>query len=189
MRCAIYCRVSTVSQSTDMQRAALEPYAARLGWTTELYEDLGISGSKDTRPALSRLMEDARKGRIDVVLVFRFDRFARSTKHLATALEEFRARKVQFVSYSENIDTNTPIGALLFTILGAVGQLEREIIRERVQAGVNAARAKGKVLGRPVIHAHLANQAKQLRKDGKTLRAIGLILDISKDSVTKLLKL
>lgn len=113
------------------------------------YVDVGVSGSKDSRPELNRLMDDVRKRKVDAVLCWRFDRFARSTKHLLAALEEFRALGISFISYQENLDTGSPLGQALFTIIAAVAQLERDLIKERVTAGVRNARAKGKTLGRP----------------------------------------
>lgn len=150
MRVGIYARVSTKDQSCAMQLRDLRAYclAREFDEVTE-YVDTGISGSKDSRPELNHLMDDARKRKLDTVLVWRFDRFARSTKHLLSGLEEFRALGVGFVSYQENMDTNSPLGQALFTIVAAVAQLERDLIRERVTAGVRNARAAGKVLGRP----------------------------------------
>jgi DNA invertase Pin-like site-specific DNA recombinase len=150
MRIAIYARVSTKDQSCEMQLRDLRAYCASRGYenVTE-YVDIGQSGAKDLRPELSRLMDRARKRTLDAVVVWRFDRFARSTKHLLTALEEFRGLGIQFTSYQENLDTATPLGQAIFTIVAAVAQLERELIRERVTAGVRNARAAGKILGRP----------------------------------------
>jgi len=150
MRAAIYARVSTKDQSRDMQMRDLRAYCAARGFTIiREYIDIGQSGAKDSRPQLNELMADARKRKFDSILVWRFDRFARSTKHLLLALEEFRSLGVQFVSYQENIDTRSPLGQALFTIVSAVAQLERDLIRERVSAGVRNARAGGKQLGRP----------------------------------------
>lgn len=111
------------------------------------YVDAGQSGTKSSRPKLDELMNDARKRKLDAVLCWRFDRFARSTRHLLLALEEFRSLGVQFISYQENIDTGTPLGQAIFTIISAVAQLERDLICERVSAGIRNARAKGKRLG------------------------------------------
>jgi len=148
-RVAIYARVSTSEQSAESQLRDLRQYYAARGLEAAEYVDTGYSGAKQIRPALDRLVEDARKRRLDCVAVWRFDRFARSTKHLLLALEEFRALGVQFISYQENIDTTSPLGQALFTIVSAVAQLERDLIRERVRAGLRNARAKGKTFGRP----------------------------------------
>ena len=125
-------------------------FAARRGWTVAgEYVDIGISGTKETRPELDRLMADAHRRRFDAVVVWKFDRFARSVSHLLRALETFRAQGIEFVSFSEQLDTSTPAGKMVFTVLGAVAELERGLIVERVKAGLRNARAKGKQLGRP----------------------------------------
>jgi len=142
MRAAIYARVSTKDQSCDMQLRDLRTYCTARGLeVAREYVDIGQSGAKDSRPELNALMADARKRKIDLIIVWRFDRFARSTKHLLLSLEEFRSLGVQFISYNENIDTSSPLGQALFTIISAVAQLERDLIRERVTAGIRAARA------------------------------------------------
>src|SRR5262249_28035637 len=137
-------------QDPETQLIALREYAGHRGMTvTDEYVDIGISGAKDRRPELDRLMTDARRRRFDVVLVARFDRFARSTKHLVLALEEFNALDVDFVSLNESIDTSTPMGKMIFTVIGAVAELERSLIRERVMMGLECAKRQGKKLGRP----------------------------------------
>ena len=151
-RAALYMRVSTKGhgQTTETQALALREYAAHRNFTiVEEYRDEGISGSKDSRPALDRLMKDARARKFDVVIVARFDRFARSVSHLLRALEEFSHLGVDFVSLSESIDTSTPMGKMIFTVLGAVAELERNLIKERVSMGISRARKQGKLLGRP----------------------------------------
>ena len=110
------------------------------------YVDVGISGSKDSRPALNRLMADARKRRFDAVLVARFDRFARSTRHLVLALEEFNALGVDFISLSESVDTSTPMGKMVYTVIAAVAELERSLIRERVVIGPAASKGAREAL-------------------------------------------
>ena len=146
-RVAIYCRVSTLDQSTDSQLLDLRRYTRERGWNIfKEYCDNGISGTTESRPALNRLMDDAKKRKFDVVLVWRFDRFARSTRHLINALEEFRNLGIDFVSYQENIDTSSPLGSAIFTIISAVAQLERDIIAERVKAGLRRAKENGKRL-------------------------------------------
>ena len=150
MRVALYARVSTKNngQNPETQLVALREYAANRGFEiTEEYVDLGVSGSKDRRPALDRMMKDARTRTIDAVLVTRFDRFARSTKHLVTSLEEFQALGVDFVSLGESVDTSTPMGKMIFTVLGAVAELERSLIKERVAMGLERARKEGKPHG------------------------------------------
>src|SRR5262245_31709300 len=150
--CALYMRVSTKGQgqTTETQALALRDYAQRRGFEMIAeYGDEGISGSKDSRPALDRLMKDARARKFDVVIVARFDRFARSVSHLLRALEEFNHLGIDFVSLSESIDTSTPMGKMIFTVLGAVAELERNLIKERVHMGISRARKQGKQLGRP----------------------------------------
>jgi DNA invertase Pin-like site-specific DNA recombinase len=133
-----------------MQTRELEEYCQRRRWEIAgLYVDLGISGSEERRPELDRLMSDAHRRRFDAVVVWKFDRFARSVSHLLKALDTFRALGIDFVSLSENLDTSTPAGRMVFTVLGAVAELERSLIIERVRAGISNARAKGKRLGRP----------------------------------------
>jgi DNA invertase Pin-like site-specific DNA recombinase len=151
------------------------------------FVDVGESGAKDSRPQLNELMAAARKRQLDAVLVWRFDRFARSTKHLLLALEEFRSLGVQFISYSENIDTSTPLGQALFTIVAAVAQLERDLIRERVSAGLRNAKLKGKTLGRPSRVVSL-DEITRLRAQGASFREIAKAVGASPGTVrTRLL--
>jgi len=172
MRTGIYARVSTRDQSCDLQIRDLRAYCQARGFElVREYVDAGQSGAKDSRPELNKLMDDARKRQFDAVVVWRFDRFARSTKHLLTALEEFRSLGIQFISYQENVDTSTPLGQAPFTIVSAVAQLERELIRERVTAGIRNARANGKKLGRPKTSMDRA-QVLQLREQGHSLQQI-----------------
>jgi len=169
-RVALYARVSTLDQSTGSQLLDLRKYVSARGWKIyREFVDEGISGTKDSRPALDQLMDDARKRRFDVVLVWRFDRFARSTKHLILALEEFRNLGIDFVSFQENIDTSSPLGSAIFTIISAVAQLERDIIAERVKAGLRRAKENGKKLGRPNILVDL-RYIQRLRSEGMTLK-------------------
>ena len=152
MKVAIYARVSTANNGQDptMQTRELREYAERRGWTvTGEYVDVGFSGTKEKRPELDRLMADAHRRRFDCVVVWKFDRFARSVSHLLRALETFKTQGIEFVSSSEQMDTSTPAGKMVFTVLGAVAELERSLIVERVRAGLRNARAKGKRLGRP----------------------------------------
>src|SRR6202048_770293 len=173
-RVAIYARVSTVNHGQDgsMQTRELRQFAEARGWNvTGEYIDAGVSGSKDSRPELNRLMADAHKRRFDVVCVWRFDRFARSVSHLLRALETFKALGIDFVSYSEQMDTSTPAGKMVFTVLGAVAELERSLIVERVKAGLRNARAKGKRIGRPTSDVD-ASQIARLRSSNLSWREI-----------------
>jgi DNA invertase Pin-like site-specific DNA recombinase len=179
-RVAIYARVSTQNHGQDVttQMRELEQFAQARGWRlVDSYLDIGISGSKDKRPELDRLMADAYKRRFDVVVVWRFDRFARSVSHLLRALETFNALGIAFVSLSEQMDTTTPTGKMVFTVLGAVAELERSLIVERVRAGLRNARAKGKTLGRPRKIVDAARIA-SLRAQGLSLRGIAAELGI-----------
>jgi len=135
-----------------MQTREMEEFCERRSWELAgSYVDNGISGSKESRPELDRLMADAHRRRFDAVVVWKFDRFARSVSHLLRALETFKALGIDFVSLSEQVDTSTPTGKMVFTVLGAVAELERSLIAERVRAGIRNARAKGKRLGRPRV--------------------------------------
>jgi len=186
---AIYARVSTVGkgQDVDMQLRDLRAYATSRGLSIfKEYIDDGVSGRKDKRPALDILMNDARKRRFDAVLVWRFDRFARSTKHLVTALEDFRHLGIDFISFQENIDTSSPMGKAMFTIVSAIAELEADIIRERVVAGITNARAKGKRLGRPSPDVD-QEELRTLRDSGLTIRAIADRLNLKRSLVHKTL--
>jgi DNA invertase Pin-like site-specific DNA recombinase len=162
-----------------MQTRELRQFAEVRSWTVAgEYIDAGVSGAKDSRPELNRLMADAHKRKFDVVCVWRFDRFARSVSHLLRALETFKALGIDFVSYSEQMDTSTPAGKMVFTVLGAVAELERSLIVERVRAGLRNARAKGKTLGRPRVAVDAAKIA-SLRATGASWQTISRQLGIS----------
>jgi DNA invertase Pin-like site-specific DNA recombinase len=180
-RVAIYARVSTINHGQDvgLQTRELRQFAEARGWTASgEYIDAGVSGAKDSRPELNRLMADAHKRRFDIVCVWRFDRFARSVSHLLRALETFKALGIDFVSYSEQMDTSTPAGKMVFTVLGAVAELERSLIVERVRAGLRNARAKGKRLGRPRVAVDVVKIA-SLRASGASWQNITHQLGIS----------
>src|SRR6516162_8086576 len=188
-RVAIYARVSTPEgkgQSPEMQLLELREYCERRGWTIAGEYVDRMTGTKDRRPELDRLMADAHKRRFDVVIVWKFDRFARSVSHLLRALETFKALGIDFVSYSEQMDTSTPAGKMVFTVLGAVAELERSLIVERVRAGLRNARAKGKHLGRPRANID-ANRLASLRREGKSLKQIAAEVGCSAAYVHKTL--
>ncbi len=185
---AIYARVSTKEQNPDSQLTDLRRYAQERGF--EIYQeyiDRGGSGAKDRRPALDRFMEDGRKKFFGAVLVWRFDRFARSSKHLVTALEEFINLGINFISYNENIDLDSPMGKAMFTIISAMAQLERDIISERVKAGLRNAQANGKKLGRRPTSEQVKNKVKVLREQGTSIRNIARQLKIGKATVERVL--
>jgi putative DNA-invertase from lambdoid prophage Rac len=147
VRAAIYARVSTADQTCENQLLELRRYCAARGWEATEYVDTGISGAKERRPALDRLMTDAGQRRIDAIVVWRLDRFGRNLRHLVTTIEELAAAGVAFVSMGESIDTASPTGRLMLGILGSFAQFERERIRERIQAGLQRARRQGQHLG------------------------------------------
>jgi len=170
-----------------MQLRELHEYCERRGWQIAgEYVDRGISGAKDRRPELDRMMDDAHKRRFDVVAVWKFDRFARSVSHLLRALDTFRVLGIEFVSLSESLDTATPAGRMVFTVLGAVAELERSLIAERVRAGLRNARAKGKRLGRPPVAVDAARIGR-LRTQGRSVRQIASELGYSRSLVHKTL--
>src|ERR1700684_3312493 len=186
---AIYARISTINhgQGVSMQTRELRQFAEARSWQIAgEYIDAGVSGAKDSRPELNRLMADAHKRRFDVVCVWRFDRFARSVSHLLRALETFNALGIAFVSLSEQMDTTTPTGKMVFTVLGAVAELERSLIAERVRAGLRNARAKGKTLGRPRVFVDDAGITR-LRAVGRSIREIADELGYSRSLVHKTL--
>jgi len=183
MRIGIYARVSTKDQSCELQVRDLRAYCAARGFDlVREYVDVGQSGAKDSRPELNILLDDARKRQFDAIVVWRFDRFARSTKHLLSALEEFRSLGIQFISYQENIDTSSALGQALFTIVSAVAQLERDLIRERVTAGIRNAQANGKKLGRPKSGVD-RERILELKAQGHSLRQIATTLGIGYGTV------
>jgi DNA invertase Pin-like site-specific DNA recombinase len=170
-----------------MQTAELREYAARRGWqVAEEYVDHGISGSKESRPALNRLMADAHRRRFDAVLVWKIDRFGRSLKHLVNALAELDSRGVAFVSLRDNLDLSTPSGRLMFQIIGAMAEFERALIQERVRAGLRNARSKGKRLGRPRVIVDAVKIA-CLRARGRSWAAIKEELGVSKGTAQRAL--
>ena len=186
-RAAIYARVSTSNNGQDptMQTRELLEYCERRGWTVAgEYVDIGISGAKEKRPELDRLVADAHRRHFDAVVVWKFDRFARSVSHLLRALETFKALGIEFVSLSEQVDTSTPTGKMVFTVLGAVAELERSLIAERVRAGLRNARAKGKRIGRPRVVVNTP-QIASLRAQGLSWLAIAKQLGIGEGTVRR----
>ena len=201
MRAAVYVRCSTTSkkqfgdtaaylQNPDVQLKPLLQLLENRGWTLHRVYSDRMSGSKEARPGLNALMADARRGLFGVVVVWRFDRFARSVKQLVSALEEFRALGIEFVSHQEAIDTSTPMGKAMFTIVAAMAELERSVIRERVNAGLEYAREHGTKSGRPVGRPRRVfdrDQVWKLRAQGWSLRSIAKYLDIGAGTVVRAL--
>jgi DNA invertase Pin-like site-specific DNA recombinase len=164
-RTALYLRVSTAEQKPDLQYDGLRDYAARAGLDiVRDYCDVAVSGRKEGRPQLNALMVAARDREIDCVLVWKFDRFARSTRHLLAALEEFDHLGIRFVSVQDQIDTDSPMGRAMFTIIGAMAELESSLISERVTAGMRAAEARGKHLGRPATPPRVIDEIEVLAR-------------------------
>jgi DNA invertase Pin-like site-specific DNA recombinase len=186
-RVIIYARVSTKEQKVDMQLTDLREYAkARKLKVINEYIDYA-SGAKSDRSNYKKLFEDVRKRKCDVVLVWKFDRFARSTKELINALEEFNNLSVDFISYKENIDTSTPAGKILFTLISAFAEFERSIIRERVIAGIEKAKLRGVKLGRPGIPLFTIQNVLELNSQRVSYKDIIKKLGISKSIYYKIL--
>jgi DNA invertase Pin-like site-specific DNA recombinase len=184
----LYARVSTLNgQHPEVQLAELREYATRRGWTVSgEYVDQGVSGSKESRPELNRLMSDAHQRKFDAVLVWKIDRFGRSLKHLVNALADLAAYGVAFVSLRDNLDLSTPSGRLMFQIIGAMAEFERSLIQERVRAGLRHARAKGKKFGRPRVQVDAAKVA-ALRLHGLSWSQICQALNVSKGTAQRAL--
>lgn len=183
-RVALYARVSTArDQDPQMQLDELRQVAVQRGWhVVGEFTDKGISGTKDKRPQLDRLMQLAHTGKLDIVAVWKFDRFARSTRHLVTALEDFRSKGIDFISLRDAIDTTTPTGRFTFSIIAAVAELERELIRERTIAGIEAARRRGSRPGRPPVVFDV-ERARKLQRQGESIRAISRKLGVAAATV------
>src|SRR5713226_1280381 len=183
---ALYARVSTLDQNCEVQLQDLRRYAGQRFAPYREYIDVGVSGAQRPRPQLDALMKDAHKRLFDVVLVWKFDRFARSLKHLIESLDEFSSLGIDFISYTEGIDTTTPTGQLLFHIVGAVAQFERDLIAERVRDGMAHARSMGKRIGRPRAIVDV-DAVSKLREGGRSLREIAAILNIPVSRVRRAL--
>src|SRR5271170_1089453 len=179
MKAAIYTRVSTADQNVGMQLDELRTYCERRGFeVADEYVDSAVSGAKESRPALNRLLADARRRRFDAVLVYRYDRFARSLRQLVNALGEFDALGIHFISLHEGVDTSTPSGRLVFGIFASIAEFERELIRSRVRSGIAAARIRGKRIGRPRV-SPTDSQINMLLSEGYSMAAVGKELGIS----------
>src|SRR5215472_8488506 len=181
LRVALYARVSTLDKGQDvnLQLNELRDYSERRGWTIAgEFVDNGISGAKESRPELNRLMADAKKRKFDAIAVWKLDRFGRSLKHLIMTLADLESLGIVFVSLRDGFDLSTASGRLMFQIIGAMGEFERNLIRERVRAGMAHARAKGRKLGRTTVHVDM--RAVELRRaNGESLRAIARDLRVS----------
>ena len=198
-RAGLYVRVSTAAktrhgdaltfdQDPAVQEQPLRELVAQRGWTLHRVYPDRASGAKERRPGLDALMADARRGALDVVVVWRFDRFARSVKQLVLALEEFRSLGIHFISHQEALDTLTPMGRAMFTIIAAMAELERSVIRERVIAGMEYARQHGTKSGKPVGRPRAVfrrDQIEELREQGLSWRQIGRRLGVSATTIRR----
>jgi len=180
VRAALYARVSTADQTTENQVIELRRYAEARGWTTADYFDEGVSGTKERRPALDRLIVDARRRRFDVLIVWRLDRLGRDLKHLIMTLDELAALGIAFTSLNEGIDTTTPAGRLQLHLLAAIAEFERARIVERVKAGVARARQQGTRIGR---RPHVITDADVERTAHLSLRAAAKTLSIPRSVI------
>jgi DNA invertase Pin-like site-specific DNA recombinase len=172
-RVGLYARVSTSDQTPENQLLALRAYSQARGWTITEFTDVGVSGAKERRPALDAMLAAARARKLDVVACVRLDRLARSTHHLLTMARELDALGVDLVATEQAVDTTTPAGRLLFTVLGAIAEFERGLIRERVISGVRRAKAAGIHCGRPRKHELDPAEVLALHTQGLSLTEIG----------------
>jgi len=187
MRTAIYCRVSTLDQNPQTQLLDLEQLASQRGFKiVKVYTDHGISGTRTKRPGLDQMLADARRGQLDVVLVWSCDRVARSTRHLLEVLDELSRLQVQFVSFREALDTSGPLGRAFTIIIGAIAELERSPIVERVRAGLRRARLEGRHIGRRPLELDQA-AIRRDRTSGMSLREVAKTHRISTATVRRVL--
>jgi DNA invertase Pin-like site-specific DNA recombinase len=186
-RAALYARVSTADQTPATQLDALRAFAAARGWAAQEFVDHGVSGAKERRPALDALMAAAQARKVDVVACVKLDRLARSTHHLVSLAKELEALSVDLVVLDQAIDTTTPAGRLLFHVLAAIAEFERDLIRDRVRAGIRRAKAQGRRLGRPRLHYVDPARARTLLADGLSLRAVARALKTHATTVRRAL--
>jgi DNA invertase Pin-like site-specific DNA recombinase len=187
-RAALYARVSTFEQNPESQLLDLRQLAEQRGWEiTEVYIDHGVSGTRTRRPALDKLMADAARHRFDVVAVAGFDRMARSVRHLLETLDELHRLGIEFVSLRENLDSQAPLGRAIFIIVGAVAELERSLIVERVRAGMRRARLEGRHIGRRPLdldHAAIVRD----RQLGRSLGELAKTHRVSRTTIRRVLE-
>lgn len=182
LQAAIYARVSTLDQEPENQLAQLRRYVEAREWTAQEYVDRGVSGAKDRRPALDKLVRDAKRRHFDVLVCWRLDRLGRSLRHLILLLDDLQAMGVAFVSLSEGIDATTPAGKLQLHVLGPIAEYERGRIAERVTAGLMRARANGQRLGRPLVRVPVERLARvgHLSNPEAARRSLGISLSTVK---------
>ena len=186
-RAAIYARVSSADQTPENQLQVLRAFAAARGWAVTEFVDHGVSGAKERRPQLDALLADVRRRKFDLVLVTKLDRLARSTRHLVTLAAELEALGVDLVVLDQAIDTTTPSGRLLFHVLAAIAEFERDLIRDRVIAGLRRARAQGRRLGRPRSQHVDVDRARALLREGLSRRAVARALGVHHRAVARAL--
>jgi len=177
-RAALYARVSTTGQTAENQLLALRAFTAARGWTAAEFVDHGVSGAKEKRPALEALLASVRARRVDVLVCVKLDRLARSVHHLVAMVREFEVLGVDLVVLDQAIDTTTPAGRLLFHVLAAISEFERDLIRDRVLAGLRRARAQGVRIGRPRSVVPVG-RARVLLAEGQSLRQVATTLGIA----------
>lgn len=186
---AIYARVSTDKQKVEMQLSELREYVGRSGWGIyKEFVDEGFSGKNTKRPAFTEMLGEAKQKKFDVLLVWKLDRLSRSLKDLINTLDELGSLGIDFIAYDNKIDTSTPTGKLVFQVIGAVAEFERDIISERVKAGLRNARRNGKKLGRPAVAPFLVEKIIELKTTGMSSRGIGKKFGLSEGVVRKYLK-
>lgn len=176
MRAALYARVSTTDQNSQLQLEQLREYAQRRGLEASEYVDHGVSGAKAKRPALDALMDAVRRREVDLVVATKLDRLGRSVQHLTALAGELEALGVDLAVIDQGLDTTTPTGRLTFHVLAAMAQFERELIRERTLSGVEAARRQGRYPGRPrAMNPEQVRRARWLRASGRSVSQVGLV--------------
>lgn len=187
LRAALYARVSTPDQTPENQTDALRGFASARGWVVTEFVDHGVSGARERRPGLDALLTAVRSRKVDVVACTKLDRLARSTHHLVTLAKELEALGVDLVVLDQAIDTTTPAGRLLFHVLAAIAEFERDLIRDRVIAGLRRAKAQGRRLGRPRKYIVDVGRAQRLLETGMSMRAVGRALRIHPTLITRAL--
>jgi DNA invertase Pin-like site-specific DNA recombinase len=188
MKAALYLRVSTSQQTTSNQRRELESYCERQGWqVAEIYDDSGVSGSKQERPALDRMLKDATAGKFQVVVVWKIDRLARSVAHLLSILQQLQSAGVGFCSTTQQLDTTTPYGRMVTQLLGCIAEFERSLVVERVKIGMASARARGSKIGRPRTAVDI-RKALELRMKGLGLKQIARLIGVPRSTLHRTLQ-
>jgi DNA invertase Pin-like site-specific DNA recombinase len=188
---AIYVRVSTEEQKTEMQEAELVGFVKRRGWQPQVFRDVGQSGAKENRPALEKMMTAVRHKKVDVVVIWSLDRLARSLRHLLTLTEEFQRVGIDFIAFKQNIDTASPAGRLTYAVLGAVAEFEREMLRERVRSGIANARRNGKSIGRAPLRKFTTKDAQSIRaafRKKPSVRALAIKYGTTQWMISQILK-